>query len=207
MREIFEAQKKTLIEKNYLGLLAMDEDDFNRATESAWNIFKNQAKNYKFKTYGTIPLLLVVNSPNTLDVMEKIGGHTDLKLENIKEKYWAMKEDFYFILDVEDGEKIMARSPKRALKTLKWEGRFALNLNESLALITHYPQILQDHFLVAAGSYYPEGRENLPLVWGVDGDSNPVLKYSWFDIAYGNYGIGSCAAKTFIYESFKMYGP
>jgi len=221
LREIFDSQKKTLIKKAYPAVLNMGLENFNNNLESLWKSFSEKNANLEIKIKGNIPLLLVAQQGNLQKKIKMIKGHTGLDFDKIKKdnqtqsnpfynwqggrneneiiiptertNYINSPSYFYIILDVEDGEKMVAKSAKESLKKFKKENRFALNLDESISLLTYYPEILEDHYLITAGSFYNKEGENLPLLWLLDEDHNPELHYAWFDIAHGSYGAASYA--------------
>ncbi len=192
LRGAFDAQKKTLIEKGYPAMLNMSAEDFTNNLEALWKSFSEKARNLEIEVKGNIPLLLVVGG-NLQERIKKISGHTGLDFNNIKIN--GASEKLYIILDVEDGTKMVAKSSKDALKKFGKENRQALNLDESINLLTYYPEILKDHYLITAGSFYNKDEEDLPLLWLLDEDHNPELHYAWFDIAHGSYGTASYAVR------------
>ncbi len=197
LRQIFDSQKETLIKRGIGATLGLD--DFakpdaelylEKETENAWQRLKEATVNISFKPFGKIPLLLVMHFPNIKEGIEKIQGHTELDLQKIKSE--PSKNFCDILLDVEDGQKMIAKSPKDALKKLEKENRQALNINESTALLTHYPDILKNHYVISAGSFYTtKDNESLPLLWLLDEHGNPELHYAWFHIAHGSYGTAS----------------
>jgi len=192
LKNAFDSQKRTLIEKNYPAILNMSLENFNSTLESLWKSFSEKANNLEIEIKGNVPLLLVAGG-ELQERIKKINGHTGLDFNNIKVN--EALEKFYVLLDVEDGKKMVAKSSKEALKRFSKENRSALNLDESIALLTYYPKILKDHYLITAGSFYSKDGEDLPLLWLLDEDHNPELHYAWFDIAHGSYGTASCAIK------------
>src|SRR3989344_2442064 len=199
LRGIFDAQKQTLIRKGYQEIFG--KEIFKKEIENTWNRLQENSEKISFIKKGNVPLLLVVNFSDVKKGVEKIQGHTELDLYNIKPE--KSEQAFCILLDVEDGQNMVAKSPKDALKKFEKERRFALNLNESIALLTHYPKLLENHYLISAGSFYTKpfntalGEENevLPLLWLLDEHSNPELHYAWFHIAHGSYGTASYAIK------------
>lgn len=194
LKIFFDNQRKILIEKDYPTMLDMSLEDFNNNLELLWKSLLEKVNNIEIKIKGKIPLLLVVKN-NFEEKIKKINGHTDLYLDEIKNKTGESSSQFYFLLDVEDGSKMVAKSAKDALKKFTKEKRFALNLDESFALLTYYPEILKNHYLISAGSFYNKEGESLPLLWLLNEDYNPELHYAWFNIAHGSYGAGSYAIK------------
>ena len=193
LKNAFDAQKKTMIEKGYPATLNMNLEDFNNNLESLWKSVSEKANNLEIEIKGNIPLLLVAGG-NLQERIKLINGHTELDFNDVKINETA--EKLYVLLDVEDGAKMVAKSSKEALKRFSKENRSALNLDESIALLTYHLEILKDHYLIAAGSFYSKDEEDLPLLWLLDEDHNPELHYAWFDIAHGSYGTASYSIKV-----------
>ncbi len=186
LRNVFDAQRQTLLQKGFGKMF--DKNVF----ETAWQKVEKIAEHAITSNSGTIPLLLVVNFKNIGEGIKSISGHTELDVNKIKTQE---NSPLYAILDVEDGANMVAKSPKDALKKFEKEGRHALNINESIALLTHYPTLLKDHYLISAGIFYEKEGETLPLLWLLDEHGNPELHYAWFHIAHGSYGTPSYSTK------------
>jgi GTPase SAR1 family protein len=195
IRNTFDAQKMILIEKEYPSMLGMSLEDFNRAMESVWKSFLEKNSALEIKISGNMPLLLVAGRCDTREQIKKIEGHTELDFEKLKNNGEDCLNPFYFLLDVEDGKKMVAKSAKDSLKMFEKEKRSALNLQESICLLTYHPELLKDHYLIVAGTFYKKDDEKLPLLWLLDEDGKPELHYAWFDIAHGSYGTASYAIR------------
>jgi hypothetical protein len=192
LHALFNQQKQTLIQKGYPALLGMSEEEFNAQTDSLWKLVSEKLGSLEIIVKGKIPLLLVVSQGLVIEKMAKINAHTELDVANVN---LPKENPLYVLLDVEDGEHMVAKSPKDALKKFEKDNRSALTINESIALLTHYPELLKNHYLISAGSFYPKGNETLPLLWLLDEHGNPELHYAWFHIAHGSYGTASYSTK------------
>ena len=195
LRSVFETQKNTLLTLGYPALLGMTPDDFTAALENTWKLLSEKVADIEITVKGNIPLLIVVEQGVLQEKIKKIHGHTELDLHNIKKTENASLSPFSILLDVEDGRKMIAKSPKDALKKFEKEHRFSLTINESIALLTHYPELLKNHYLISAGSFYSKEQEPLPLLWLLDEHGRPELHYAWFHIAHGSYGTASYKVK------------
>lgn len=193
LHALFEEQVRKLIEKGYPALLSLSEADFRAKLESLWQDKKGEIEPLHFSQDSEIPFLLVIKTGDLAKRLELVGK-TELDLGQIKDKEETARSDFYFLLDVEDGRGEVAKSPAESLKRFAKSGRHALTLDESLALITHHPEILNDHYLISAGTFIVKGGEDLPLLWLLD--DKPELHYAWFGIAHGHYGSASCSARV-----------
>jgi hypothetical protein len=195
LRKVFDDQKAILIGKDYPVIMNISLEDFNKSFEVLWQLFIDKANGLEIKSGGNIPLLIIPTNGNQEERIKIINGHTELDFKKIKNDNEGKENNFYILLDVEDGTKMVAKSAKDCLKKFNKESRFALNLDESIALLTYYPELLKNHYLITAGSSYNKDDENQPLLWLLDEDHNPELHYAWFDIAHGSYGTGSYKIK------------
>ncbi len=58
----------------------------------------------------------------------------------------------YLLLDVETGSGMKNITPKKCVETFNRQGRFALTIDEGIALITHFPEVLESHWINLPGS-------------------------------------------------------
>ncbi len=193
LQALFSAQKKTLIDFGYPTMLGMSVEDFNNQLDNLWKTLSQKVATMQITKKGNVSLLIVVNAGNLQEKIQKIKGHSELELKNITNQ--PQESMFSLLLDVEDGHSMVAKSPRDALKKFEKEKRSALTINESIALLTHYPHLLKDHYLISVGSFYPKEGEELPLLWLLDEHKNPELHYAWFHIAHGSYGAASYSIK------------
>lgn len=195
LKTVFEMQKEFLLANDYPAMINMSPENFNSKLADLWKSLSEKIDSIQINIKGNIPLLLVAQQGNIQDKIKKIKGHTELDFNKIKNQNLNQSNQFYILLDIEDGEKTVAKSAKDSLKKFGKENRSALNLTESIALLTYYPKTLKNHYLISAGSFYNKEEQDLPLLWLLDEDHNPELHYAWFDIAHGSYGTGSYAIK------------
>lgn len=109
-----------------------------------------------------IPLLIVVphNIAPLSYQLDSLREIIDEKhLEYIIKPEWfenakgvSTPEKPYLLRDVETGYAMKNIAPKKCVETFKREGRFALTIDEGLALITHFPEVLESHWLDLPGS-------------------------------------------------------
>ena len=58
----------------------------------------------------------------------------------------------YLLLDVETGYAMRNIPPKKCVEAFTKEGRFPLTIDEGLALVTHFPEVLESHWIDLPGS-------------------------------------------------------
>jgi hypothetical protein len=97
----------------------------------------------------------------------------------------------YLIRDVERGSAMQNTSPDDCVKRFREQGRHGLVIEEGIAVITHGPEILQDHYMDLPGSRYDS--VSVPILWLRGG--RPKLNYRWAGGADRRWGSASCGSR------------
>lgn len=97
----------------------------------------------------------------------------------------------YLIRDVEDGAAMRNTSPDNCVKQFNEQGRFGLTIEEGIAIITHKPETLNNHYIDLPGSRY--GSCWMPDLWLDNG--RPELSYGRTDFPRPLYGSASCGSR------------
>ncbi|MFW6112742.1 MAG: DUF5701 family protein [Thermodesulfobacteriota bacterium] len=160
--ELFNQQVKRVIDWNYPTLAELSQDDFMaRYIDPLWQVLEKSPVATKARG-SRIPFLLVVPhnvvplSYQLECIREKINRK---QLEYIIKPEWfenasgvSTPDKAYLVLDVDTGEAGTNITPAKSVKKFGQEGRSALTIDEGLALITHYPEVLESHWLDLPGS-------------------------------------------------------
>jgi len=160
--ELFLKQVNRIIERKYFISAGMNQSDFIDTHIMPLKQYVDKNHVMEPSKENRIPVLLVVpNTTVTLDYqLEKIReslNETPLDYV-IKPEWFENAEDVstpetpYLLFDVETGFAMRNTPPKKCLKTFKDQGRLALTIDEGIALITHYPEVLSSHWIDLAGS-------------------------------------------------------
>ena len=160
--ELFSKQVKTIIERKFHIAANLSETDFiNDYLMPLKQLLVKLKVDTELKE-NRIPILVVV--PNTIvplsyqlkTIRESIN---DTKLEYIMKPEWfenakgvSTPDQPYLLIDVETGYAMKNITPKKSVKLFNGEGRFALTIDEGIALITHFPEILESHWIDLPGS-------------------------------------------------------
>src|SRR3989344_1609899 len=112
LRGIFDAQKQTLIRKGYQEIFG--KEIFEKEIENTWNRLQENSEKISFIKKGNVPLLLVVNFSDVKKGVEKIQGHTELDLYNIKPE--KSRTSFLHIIGCGRWSKHGGKIPQRCLK-------------------------------------------------------------------------------------------
>jgi len=160
--ELFNEQVRQIIERNFHTIAGLSQDDFMaRFIEPLRPVLEKSP--VETGNRGTrIPFLLVVphNIVPLSYQLERIRERINRKhLEYIIKPEWfenaagiLTPEEPYLIMDVETGRAMTNIAPAKCVEKFNHEGRSALTIAEGLALITHYPEVLDSHWLDLPGS-------------------------------------------------------
>ena len=162
MIELFAKQVSTIIESKFHIPAGLSESDF--VSRHIMPLKQLLAKNIKDTQIeeSQIPILIVV--PNTVVPLsyqlERIRKNlNDIQLEHIIKPEWfenakgvSTPDKPYLLIDVETGYAMKNTTPKKCVKTFNDEGRFALTVDEGIALIAHFPEVLESHWVDLPGS-------------------------------------------------------
>jgi hypothetical protein len=160
--ELFYQQLKTIIEKKFHVPTGLSESDFiNRHIMPLKQLLVENGKHTK-SVESRIPILVVV--PHTIVPLsyqlERIRESIDdIQLEHVIKPEWfenakgvSTPDKPYFLVDVETGYAMKTITPKKCVQSFRDEGRFALTVDEGIALISHFPEVLESHWIDLPGS-------------------------------------------------------
>ena len=160
--ELFAKQLNTIIERKFHIPAGLSESDLvDRHIRPLKELLVANGRETKIAE-NHIPLLIVV--PHTIVPLsyqlEKIRESiNDTPLEHIIKPEWfenakgvSTPDNPYLLVDVEAGHAMKNTTPKQCVKTFNDEGRFALTVDEGISLISHFPEVLESHWIDLPGS-------------------------------------------------------
>jgi hypothetical protein len=160
--ELFYQQIKTIIEKKFHVPTGLSESDFiNRHIMPLKQLLVENDNDTKTDE-SRIPILVVV--PHTIVPLsyqlERIRESiNDIQLEHIIKPEWfenaqgvSTPDKPYLLVDVETGYAMKNITPRKCVQSFRDAGRFALTLDEGIALISHFPEVLESHWVDLPGS-------------------------------------------------------
>jgi hypothetical protein len=184
--ETFDGQVKTLIDKGYPEAAGMEKDRFLG--------YVNPLRD-KFEIGGIIVIPeRIVSIPKQMSLVKLDGktGYTCLNLGALRQADGVETPNVpYLIRDVENGVAMRNTSPDNCVKQFKKQGRFGLVTEEGIAIVTHKPETLNDHYIDLPGSRYDS--DIVPRLRLSGG--RPELDYGWADIANSRWGSASCGSR------------
>jgi len=160
--ELLAKQVNTIIERKYHIPTGLSESDFvNRHIMPLKQLLVENDKDTKIDE-SRIPILVVV--PNTIVPLsyqlERIRESiNDIQLEHIIKPEWfenaqgvSTPDKPYLLIDVETGYTMKNTTPKKCVEIFNDQKRFALTVDEGIALISHFPEVLKSHWVDLPGS-------------------------------------------------------
>ena len=162
LMEVFSKQIKTIVERKFHIPTGLSESDFiDRHILPLKQLLLEPDKDTKIEE-SHIPILVVI--PNNIvplsyqlqSIRESID---DIQLEHIIKPEWfenakgvSTSDKPYLLLDVETGYAMKNITPKKCVKIFSDKGRLPLTVDEGIALICHFPEVLESHWLDLPGS-------------------------------------------------------
>ena len=162
LMELFSKQIKTIAERKFHIPTGLSESDFiDRHLMPLKQLLLEPDKDTKIEE-NHIPILVVI--PNNIvslsyQLQSIRKGIDDIQLEHIIQPEWfenakgvSTPDKPYLLLDVETGYGMKNITPKKCLKIFSDKGRLPLTVDEGIALICHFPEVLESHWLDLPGS-------------------------------------------------------
>ncbi|TPQ17773.1 DUF5701 family protein [Streptomyces sporangiiformans] len=192
----FDRQVRTLTELGYPKLSGLAPERFAALLEplraTALTAVAGEAAGEYDPESGRVPFVLVVTrelapieetmSRTTLHG-GKLPGFVDRSFEpGALERFVATPEarhpgrHAYLILEVERGEEFCGSVPLDAMATIAGRGRSLLTIEEGVALITHFPQVLVKNKCFSLGGSR-SGDRRVPAIW--ISQKAPKLGWCW----------------------------
>jgi hypothetical protein len=160
--ELFSQQLNTIIEKKFHAPTGLSESDFiSRHIMPLKQLLVKNDKDTKIDK-SRIPIVVVV--PHTIVPLsyqlERIRESiNDIQLGHLIKPEWfenakgvSTPDKPYLLLDVETGHAMKNTPPKKCVQNFRDAGRFALTVDEGIALISHFPEVLESHWIDLPGS-------------------------------------------------------
>lgn len=200
----FERQVETITGREYADAAGMKPDEYKKIFEPLKERIREIAQREKEIKEGHIPFVIVIKSDviapeKEMPLIEIEGkkGYTTMDADTIKgfkpiEGVKIPNGKAYLAVDIETGKTSLGKTPDEAIKKIKSEDRSPLTLDEGVALITHHPEILKDHYVWAPASRRGDGK--VAYLWLSEGE--PKLYWSWAPYSHAEWGSASCGSRV-----------
>ena len=187
----YERQIEMLVAKGYPELAGVSEEEFRRELDGL---------RPRLPEIGEGAFVVVVSVPweramPLVDLRGKSGfmdmTGADVPAFRTIESVRAPKGP-YLLVDFDAGGRYLNVTPDDALKSIEGEGRSALTVEEGIAVVTHYPEVLREQnafSLLATRS----GDRRVPAIWLSSG--RPRLGWCWAGNPHTWLGSASCRAR------------
>ena len=160
--EIIAKQAETILERKFHIPTGLSPSDFVKG--HIMPLEQLLAENVKSTTIeeSHIPILIVIPNavvPLSYQLERARESINDIHLDHpIKPEWFENSKGVttpnkpYILLNVETGYAMKNVTPKKCVETFNDEGRFALTVDEGIALISHFPEVLESHWIDLPGS-------------------------------------------------------
>ena len=201
LNQIFDRQISTLLEQGYPGLTGMSERTLLGHCERLRRRLRSVATGPLDLAAGRIPFVLVVSGRclDTAAAMARVRRDGRPGLVSMKP---VMPADFaplsslrlpgspvYLLGGFDRGDVYRNVAPEDALRRIRKQGRSPLTIEEGVAILTHYPEVLvKNHCFSLSGSRRQDQR--VPALWLSGG--RPKLGWCWDRNPHTWLGSASC---------------
>ena len=162
LEELFAKQVRTILERKFHIPSGLGETDFvNNQIMPLKELLAEKVEDNR-KEENHIPFLIVIPNaivPLSYQLERVRESFNDIQLEHTIKPEWfenakgvSTPDEPYLLLDVETGYAMKNITPKKCLQTFSDEGRLALTVDEGIALILHFPEVLESHWVDLPGS-------------------------------------------------------
>lgn len=194
----FDRQVRNLVDLGYPKASGLDPERFSallaplRATAVTSTDRRHNDDHAPAPEAGRVPFVLVVTRdvvpieetmPRTTLHGGKLPGFVDRSFEpGALERFVATEETAlpdpkaYLLLGIERGEEFCGAVPREAMATIAERGRTLLTVEEGIALITHFPQVLVKNKCFSLGGSR-SGDRRVPAIW--ISQKAPKLGWCW----------------------------
>ncbi|OXM73281.1 MULTISPECIES: DUF5701 family protein [Amycolatopsis] len=200
----FDRQVANLVDRGYPELAGLDEDGIRALVEP---LRAAAPSGDPVPDAGRVPFLLVVTRkaapieetmPRTALHNGRLPGFVDHSFEpGSLDRFVATVDlpaaDAYLLLDVERGEEFCGAVPDDAMAVIAGRGRTPLTIEEGIALITHFPEVLVKNKCFSLGGSRC-GDRRVPAIW--ISKRAPKLGWCWQGNPHTWLGVASAGSRA-----------
>ncbi|MDF2649859.1 MAG: hypothetical protein K0Q73_5664 [Paenibacillus sp.] len=205
LNDEFDRQVENLVDKGYPDIAGVTKEAFKQHLEPLRDRIKELKKLNKEPRAGYVPFVIVVKSDwidgeKAMQLVKRNDkmGFSVMDADDIKrfksiEGIELPKGIAYLAVDIDTGKETLNITPNEAIKTITNEHRTPLTLEEGIALITHFPDILQkNNGFSLLGSRC--GDRRVTALWISAG--KPKLGWCWAGNPHTWLGSASCGSRS-----------
>lgn len=201
--EEFDRQVENLINKDYPALVGLEPEDFKKRLEPLRAATVSALIQEELE--GRIPFVIAikgewVNGEKAMQLVERNNkkGFSVMEAEEVErfkpiEGIELPNGMAYLVMDIDTGKATRNVTPNEALKIIMNDDRSPLTLEEGVAVITHYPNILiKNNGFSLLGSRC--GDKRVTALWISEG--KPKLGWCWAGNPHTWLGSASCGLRA-----------
>ncbi len=137
-------------------------------------------------TVAAVECWSVAGRPGWTDMADELAGFRATEDTDVPDA------ELYLLVDVTTGPETLGVTPADALPTIRARGRTPLTIDEGVALVTHHPEVFEEHnAFQALGSR--AGNKRIPSFWVSKGA--PRLGWCWLNNPHSWLGSASAQAR------------
>jgi hypothetical protein len=208
MRAEFDRQIATLVRKGYPALAGIAEGEFAALLAPLREHAEACATEHAADREGRIPFLIVIKgelvSPEAaMPLVGVKGARGSVNMHPVEPASFAPiagtsipDGTAYLVTDVDTGRATRNIAPAHARAIIAGENRLPLTIDEGVALVTHYPDVLTDKRRYTCFSLLASrrGDRRVPALWMSFGA--PRLGWCWDGNPHSWLGSASCGGRV-----------
>lgn len=209
LREEFDRQVENLTQKGYPGIAGVTIEEFIARIELLKEKLGELATpEIDTKQGHRIPFIIVITqalvaAESAMSLIEIKGKKGSVGMYPVEPKSFepiaglqVPNDMAYLAVDIDTGQETLNVTPHDALKMFQQENRFPLTIDEGIALVTHFPEVLTDkkkyNCFSMAGSR--RGDQRVPALW--ISYKKPRLGWCWDNNPHTWLGSASCGSRV-----------
>ena len=201
LQQEFERQISNLIQKGYPSITGQSEEDFRKQLEPLRQKIVELEHAGVSVQKGEVPFVIVIkrdwiDAERAMQLVERKNkaGFSIMDSEELNRftpiEGIELPEGFaYLLVDIDTGQETLNVTPIQAMEIIKNENRSPLTIEEGVALITHFPEVVKKNngFSLLASRC---GDKRVTALWISEG--RPKLGWCWAGNPHTWLGSASC---------------
>lgn len=201
LQQEFERQISNLIQKGYPSITDKSEEDFRKQLEPLRQKIVELEHIGVSAQKGEVPFVIVIkrewiDAERAMQLVERKNkaGFSIMASEELNRfkpiEGIELPEGFaYLLVDIDTGQETLNVTPLQAMEMIKNENRSPLTIEEGVALITHFPEVVKKNngFSLLASRC---GDKRVTALWISEG--KPKLGWCWAGNPHTWLGSASC---------------
>ena len=204
----FDRQVENLFQKGYQNIAGIKAEDFIKHVNPLKEQLNELAALETEVQEGRIPFVIVIKNDlvaaeSAMPLIEIKGKPGYVGMYPVEPKSFKPIESLqipgstaYLLVDINTGRDTLNMTPSDALKRFEQENRSPLTIDEGVALLTHFPQILTDKKRYNCFSIPGSRRDDqrVPAMWM--SYKKPRLGWCWDNNPHTWLGSASCGSRV-----------